>query len=246
MAISFTGASSYFTAGGGSTTASGSYTCPGGSNRIMFISVSNFSGADDITTPTYAGVSATLIAKKGFNTLASPINYTYLYYLVAPTTGSNTLSVTRTNTTSGMQIACTTYDGASQTSVPDSYNTGGTDDAATVATSTTTVADNCWVVIGAGSQRNLTASSGVTLRAGSGVQYVIGDSNGNITPAGSTSMTLAISGASSRLTGTIMASFAPAVSGPANLKSLDTNVKANIKSYNTNAIANVKSINTNA
>lgn len=34
--------------------------------------------------------------------------------------------------------------------------------------------------------------------------------------------------------------------GPSNLKSLDTNVKANIKSYNTNALANIKSINTNA
>lgn len=33
--------------------------------------------------------------------------------------------------------------------------------------------------------------------------------------------------------------------GPANLKSLNTNLKANIKSYNTNLIANVKSINTN-
>lgn len=37
----------------------------------------------------------------------------------------------------------------------------------------------------------------------------------------------------------------PPVSGPANLKSLDTNLKANIKSYNTNVIGNVKSINTN-
>ena len=37
-----------------------------------------------------------------------------------------------------------------------------------------------------------------------------------------------------------------AASGPTNLKSLDTNLKANIKSYNTNVIANVKSINTNA
>lgn len=37
-----------------------------------------------------------------------------------------------------------------------------------------------------------------------------------------------------------------AASGPANLKSLDTNVKANIKSYNTNVLANIKSINTNA
>ncbi len=35
-------------------------------------------------------------------------------------------------------------------------------------------------------------------------------------------------------------------SGPTNLKSLDTNVKANIKSYNTNPIANIKSINGNS
>lgn len=34
-------------------------------------------------------------------------------------------------------------------------------------------------------------------------------------------------------------------SGPANLKSLDTNLKANIKSINTNLIANVKSLDTN-
>ena len=34
--------------------------------------------------------------------------------------------------------------------------------------------------------------------------------------------------------------------GPANLKSLDTNVKANIKSYNTNVLANIKSINGNS
>lgn len=38
----------------------------------------------------------------------------------------------------------------------------------------------------------------------------------------------------------------PFVSGPANLKSLNTNVKANIKSYNTNTLANIKSIDTNA
>lgn len=36
-----------------------------------------------------------------------------------------------------------------------------------------------------------------------------------------------------------------AASGPANLKSYNTNLKANIKSINTNLIANVKSLNTN-
>jgi len=35
------------------------------------------------------------------------------------------------------------------------------------------------------------------------------------------------------------------ISGPANLKSYNTNLKANIKTINTNAIANVKSLDTN-
>jgi len=39
--------------------------------------------------------------------------------------------------------------------------------------------------------------------------------------------------------------YEDSASGPANLKSLDTNDKANIKSYNTNVLANIKSINTN-
>lgn len=38
----------------------------------------------------------------------------------------------------------------------------------------------------------------------------------------------------------------PFVSGPANLKSYNTNAKANIKTINTNAIANCKTLNTNA
>jgi hypothetical protein len=41
------------------------------------------------------------------------------------------------------------------------------------------------------------------------------------------------------------AGTAPAASGPANLKSYNTNLKANIKSINTNLIANIKSLNTN-
>lgn len=60
------------------------------------------------------------------------------------------------------------------------------------------------------------------------------------------------SGNSNSLTATnapVFSSDIPSVcssAGPANLKSLDTNLKANIKSYNTNVLANIKSINTNA
>lgn len=48
-------------------------------------------------------------------------------------------------------------------------------------------------------------------------------------------------------TGILYALYAKweAVSGPANLKSYNTNLKANIKTINTNPIANVKSLNTN-
>ena len=45
--------------------------------------------------------------------------------------------------------------------------------------------------------------------------------------------------------GGVTIALRPLSSGPANLKSLNTNLKANINSYNTNLIANVKSINTN-
>lgn len=44
----------------------------------------------------------------------------------------------------------------------------------------------------------------------------------------------------------IAASWGDAPSGPANLKTYNTNVKANIKSIDTNLIANVKTLNTNA
>lgn len=63
--------------------------------------------------------------------------------------------------------------------------------------------------------------------------YTDGSGNGNtLTPSGSP----------------VFSSDVPsvcAVTGPTNLKSLDTNPKANIKSYDTNVLSNIKSINTN-
>jgi len=68
-------------------------------------------------------------------------------------------------------------------------------------------------------------------------------------------MTWSSSGSTGNMTGTLSTSVSlkhafafslnPPVSGPVNLKSYNTNLKANIKSINTNLIANVKSLNTN-
>lgn len=43
----------------------------------------------------------------------------------------------------------------------------------------------------------------------------------------------------------LVITYTPGASGPANLKTYNTNVKANIKTINTNAIANVKTLDTN-
>lgn len=69
------------------------------------------------------------------------------------------------------------------------------------------------------------------------------------------SMTWTGSGSTGNMDATLSASktvkqafavaLVPIVSGPANLKSYNTNLKANIKSVNTNLIANIKSLDTN-
>jgi hypothetical protein len=50
---------------------------------------------------------------------------------------------------------------------------------------------------------------------------------------------------SGTVSGAVLEIVYSVASGPANLKSYNTNLKANIKSINTNVIANVKSLNTN-
>ena len=76
------------------------------------------------------------------------------------------------------------------------------------------------------------------------IRYVTAD----ITVVTSTNGTVTVDGSDTYIvwntSGTF--EFTLAAAGPANLKSLDTNVKSNIKSYNTNVLANIKSINTNA
>lgn len=178
-----------------------------GSNTILFGSTWDESGlASDATTGTYNSVSMT-----SANTSYQSGEYgTTVLYLTAPTTGSNTLSITRTATGSGYDIAGISYSGAKQTGQPDA--TSSTRDTAT--TSVTTIADNCWVSIFIASNGfPVTASSGFTVRvnmlpsAGQSGRGIVGDT-GPKTPAGSVSMTSA--GASNY--GTVMVSFSPAVS----------------------------------
>lgn len=175
-----------------------------GSNRILLVPVFTSYGTsgDKISGVTYNGVSMTRVTGATQIDFVSGQSF-YLYYLIAPATGTNTVLITATG--SGEIYGTTvSYTGVDQTSPIDNSTTttsGGT-------ITLTTVADNCWTLsFGRNTATGaLTASTGTTQRsAGSGL-YNIGDSNGAITPVGSTSMSWTPDNANTKL---CMISFAP-------------------------------------
>ena len=222
------------------TTVTVSHTCTG-DDGILFVGCWIQNSTDQMTSVTYNGVAMTQIGK--INNAGT--DSTYLYYLIAPATGANDIVMTKSGTDLGYVIG-SSYTGASQTGQPDASttNTGAT--VTSLTTSVTTVADNTWTVLMMkASDSTNSAGTGTTLRIdGPGNdQTGIYDSNGAITPAGSTS--LQTTAGTNRSWAHIMASFSPATAaGPANLKTLDTIATANIKTINGIAIANVKTINT--
>lgn len=218
MAIAFNaGADLGNNSGSGSLTAS--YTVSTGSNRMLVVALAGDSSSDNITGLTYAGVAMSLACKK-----APGNRWTYLYYLLGPSSGANNVVIS----TSGGYILAVAgdYTGVAQTSQPDATTTNA--GSATSLTGTlTTIADQCWTIMGFGGYNGNsppTAGSGSTRRTYDATFGTIGlfDSNAAITPAGSYSMTASYSGTTNE--NLAMASFSPAAGSPSatphNLSSL--------------------------
>jgi len=197
MAIAFD-SSSFGNTGANNTSVTWSHTCSG-ANRILFVGVSCPS-TRTISSVTYNGVGMTNINRSsGSQTVA-------LYYLIAPATGANNVVVTVDSSTF-IYCDATSYTGVKQSSQPDANNTSSTT-STTVTTSVTTIADNCWsVLIARGESDGVTsAGTGSTSRVSSSGYVQMYDSNGNITPAGSYSMSTT---QSSQVVTQAMASFSP-------------------------------------
>lgn len=160
---------------------------------------------DKITGITYNGVAMTQQKKQGVN-----VNqYLYLYDLVAPATGANNVVITSSSSTD-IGGKANSYTGVKQTGQPDATASGTATGNLTL--NLTTTDNNCWSIIIA---RNLSlgvpgAGTNVTARASGGL-FLLGDSNGSITPAGSFSQTAT---AASGTTGGCMLSFSPVASAP--------------------------------
>lgn len=201
MAIAFDAATD-----GGSTTGTSltfSHTCSG-SNRILFVGVRGDTASDTITGVTYNGVAMTLIPSTKHNDGSN--RWVYLFYLIAPATGANNVVVSSSSSVL-INAAAVSYTGAKQSGVPDASTKNSNASASSLATSLTTILDSCWTVLVGVSNTSQAAGTGATRRTISGdTAFAMHDSNGGISPAGSTSMTIT---ANSGGINTIMVSFPP-------------------------------------
>lgn len=226
-----------------------SHTCTG-SDLVLYVMAATASGVT-VTGITYNGVSMTLV--DSYTGIGLATDNVYLYILVGPSTGANNIVISASGSGSLIYAGSSSYTGAAQSGQPvhtaKNSTASATSLTTTVDTSSAPSTDNCWVIGGYLMDGNFTASAGAntTLRTTAVTKDWVGmmDSNAAVTPPGSRSLIFNSSSAS--VMRGIITSLAPfTAAGPANLKSLDTNLKANIKSYNTNVLANIKSINTNA
>jgi hypothetical protein len=191
------------------TTRTFSHTCTG-SDRILFVEAVINEATDKITGVTYSGVSMTRIAT--VNPTAN--RRLYLYYLIAPATGANNVVITASSSTAiGGNAA--SYTGVAQSGTIIDVSTTATDTTSPIATSLTTTIDNTWTILCTTQDTTtvFSASTGSTFRV-QNTTYAdvsIFDSNGAITPAGSTTMT--VTNGTMTTAGTIMAAFAPVSGG---------------------------------
>lgn len=184
-----------------------------GSNTIghVFVTQQNDASANRITGITWNGTAMSLIGTPYTNSGGDTL---YLWELINPTTGD--IIVTRTGTTNSGFCQAISHSGAKQSSQPDATASANTT-TTSLATNITTVADNCWTILGTydSDGGTITASTNSTQRNALTTYCKLFDNNTAITPAGAYTMTVTRASGSSPFSG-VIASISPAVATPNN------------------------------
>ncbi len=179
-----------------------------GSDLILVVSVCLFGLTADDASVTYNGVAMTKVGP--VSTTGSSIQY--LFYLVNPATGSNTVSISSSASATVIIGFSTSYTGCAQSGQPDNSGTfsgSGT----TIATTLTANASNCWAVAGLNNLPGFGISAGAgTTDRGNGSAQSYGDSNGPV--SGSTTLNFTMGGSATGIDA-VMLTIAP-VAPPAN------------------------------
>ncbi len=199
--------------GGGNYTVS--FTATGANLLLISVvgDVANGPGNDDITGVTYAGVSATFITKYATSS-AGAERFSYLYYLLRPAPSSNSIVVSSTNS-HFLLVGAAAYSGAGSSGTIPGASSSSIDSGSNNIYTTTlsTAPDRAWAMLLAeNGATSVACSAGATLRA-FGATYTdwgLCDSNGQITPPQSYSMTASLNPNANGFFQThLMASFGP-------------------------------------
>jgi hypothetical protein len=223
-----------------------SHTCSG-SSRYLIVGWYEFTNSRTVSSVKYAGADMTLI---GEQTADGSGGYVRQYGLANPASGANNIVITLSGTN---QIFATSasYTGVDQTTPnPNSSTTGSVTGTGFNVSSPSVTVDQSWIAMhGRSPSRVPTADSFTVVRQTNGTSGDAGWLLDSDAGRNTGSNTLNFSYSPSATSYYVITNIAPSTggsSGPANLKSYNTNVKSNIKSIDTNPIANIKSLNTNS
>lgn len=173
--------------GDGNSSYSFSHTVGSGANRGLFL----ITRSDEaITSAAYNGVAMTLLYSDN-----ASLNTT-VWFLANPATGAHNVTFNIV----GYRCSCVaiSYSGLAQSGIADATSIRTGQIAETVTSSVTTTTDKTWGLLFCGQQNGNqpSAGTGVTYRNGasfgSAYQLYVYDTNSEITPAGSKSMTLTV------------------------------------------------------
>lgn len=216
MAIAFDAASGIgYEASANSITLS--HTCTG-NERLLIVGVTTRAntGADIITGVTYNSVAMTRINTAKESGASSDDDRLYLYYLIAPDTGTHNI-VASASATGVMYIRGASYTGCRQENQPDNYDSAVFDyPTANITKALTPNVNNCWLVgVADNGFGAFVAGTGTTIRStGIYTSRAYIDNNGAINPAASTALSVTVSGNSNGVI--LIASIAPPITPTTN------------------------------
>jgi hypothetical protein len=193
--------------GGSTASLTYSHTVGSGANRLLVVNLLGSSSVDDISSVTYAGIPMTLAG----TAQAPSNNRQYLYYLLNPPSGANTVSITAGSQHYLVSQAASWYN-VRQSGQPEAVTTNTFPVGSTsITTSLTTAASGSLVVQGVWAYQHLSPGLGtspIVVDAAFGGAGIFASSLSPVVPAGNVTMTTASDGMLN--SGVIMASFAPA------------------------------------
>lgn len=150
-----------------------------GTNTILLVGIESRFGQP--TGVTYNSVAMTLLAAR------SDVSDMSVYYLFAPTTGTNTIALSFSSAPSQLFTAAVSYSGVLQSGLDNSSNASGGATSPHSA-SITPVADSCWVTMFTFAFSGLAAGTGTTSRVVTGARDGWFDNNAAVSPAASTTL----------------------------------------------------------